>query len=132
MLEERKKNVWHAKPGTYHCRSPACCRTQDHSCSHSCPPSALGGGLCSPSSASLSDPSRQHRTHGRLQAKSKISVQSIVERAGCNFSFKDFRIYTEDAGAFTPKLLCTYGYPRRKKTPPTKNNYFCWPEVQLP
>ena len=111
MLEGQKP-LWPAKRGTYHCKSPACCKTRRHSCSHSRPLSARGGGLCRPGSASLWDPSRRHRTRGRLQEEPR------VERTDCNFSFKDFRIYKEDVGTFSPKPLGTYVHHRRKKTTP--------------
>lgn len=100
--------LWHAKLATYHCRSPACCKTHLHSCSHSGPLSALGGGLCRPSSASLWGPSRPRRTRGKLQTNSNISEQPTVGRTGCIVSFKGFRICKEDVGSCIPKLLGTY------------------------
>lgn len=107
---EEEKLLWPAKPDTYHCKSPACCKTRRHSCSHSCPLSALGRGLCRPSSASLWDPSRPHRTRGRLQE------QKTVERTSCHSSSKALEFTTR---IFTPSL-CTYLHHRRKKTPPQK------------
>ena len=115
MLEELKP-LWPAQRGTYHCRSPACCKTHCHSCSHSHPLSARGGSLCRPGSASLWDPSRRHRTHGRLQEEPR------VEKTDCNFSFKGFRIYKEDVGTFSPKPLGTYVHCRRKEPPPPPKN----------
>lgn len=122
--------LWHAKSGTYHCRSPACCKTRCRSCSRSCPLSAPEGDLCRPGSASLWGPSRPSRTHGRLQANRKIGEQSTVKRTGHSFSCKGFRICREDVGSFIPKLLCTYVCHRRTSPTPQKN-YFCWPEVQF-
>lgn len=131
MLEEEKL-FGKRSPHTYRCRSPACCKTHHHSCSCSHPLSALGRGLCRPSSASPWDPNRPHRTRGRLQANSKII--NNLQQKGLDAIFPS-KVLQFTRRMLAPSFLnhCAHMYITRgkKKHNPTKKNYFCWPEVQL-